>query len=454
MAKHKPQTTAGEIGFGGSKVLWGRYQEEYLPDLMGAKWFEAVDKMRKSDGMVSAIEQVITLPILSAKWRVEPFGGEDADEVDQAAAQHIEDNLFGGMTITWADLVRQLMGCMWYGFVFAEKVFELRDGMVCWRKIAPRKPATRFRWLLDDTGGLEGVEQMGWAPNGWRHVTVPIDKLLVITYRGEYGNHDGFSLMRPAWKHWLMADEAYRKYNLGMDKALIPVPIGKYPLSASEDQRSTFEQSLRSYYATHGAYFMLPSVLEGQPKWELELLPPNTSFMGVLDYVAHHRTEMARSVLAQFLMLGSGKTGSFALSSDQSDVFLQSLNAFTSQICETFNRFAIKQLCDYNWENLGGYPKLVCENISGVDIASVSKALESVVAAGFVRPGVADEEVVRTLLDLPPVPEEQVQSRTEQESNEAVNPPANRLDAIAASRQRRAEARGEKPAEADDGSTD
>ncbi len=414
--------TMGEIGFGGAKQLKGWFAEEYLPDLSGQAFFGVIDKMRRSDSMISALEQVLTLPIRSAEWRID--APKDAAGSMAEAQKHIEDNLFGGMTITWDDLLRQLLLSLFYGFTFAEKVFELKDGKVAWRKIAPRKPATRWRWLLDEHGGIEGVDQRGWGPPGWLSKRIPVDKLLVMTFRNEFGNHDGFSILRPAYKHWLMRDALYQKYNLGVDKSLLPILVGRVPERDMGSSRATdFGGNLASIYATSGAHFILPAKPSKEAAgYDIETVPADGTFQGILEMIEHHGRGIVVTALAQFLTLGSDATGSYALSADQSDFFLMSLNATAGQVCDLFNNYAIPQLCDYNWPGMTEYPKLAVQRIRGIDLDVVSQALSTLSSSGFVRPGVQDEAVVRDLMHLPEIPEDQVKKREEMEADAIENP--------------------------------
>ena len=57
--------------------------------------------------------------------------------------------------------------------------------------------------------------------------------------------------------------------------------------------------------------------------------------------INRYDTKIAQTVLADFIMLGHEKTGSFALSSDKTELFSVALGAFLDIICETFNNQGI-----------------------------------------------------------------------------------------------------------------
>ena len=83
--------------------------------------------------------------------------------------------------------------------------------------------------------------------------------------------------------------------------------------------------------------------------------------MGLID---HHNSEMARSILAQFIMLGSsGTTGSWALSQDQSDMFVIALRGLMSNIEEHITSYLLPDLVEYNFAS-PKYPRFVFANMT------------------------------------------------------------------------------------------
>jgi phage gp29-like protein len=101
-----------------------------------------------------------------------------------------------------------------------------------------------------------------------------------------------------------------------------------------------------------------------------------------------------KSGLAQFLELGAassaGASGSRALSEDHSDLFLQSLEAVARNIAATFNKQAIKELVDLNFDSVQAYPKLDFEGITETDAKKLSDAFKTLVDTGAVTPQDAD----------------------------------------------------------------
>jgi hypothetical protein len=67
------------------------------------------------------------------------------------------------------------------------------------------------------------------------------------------------------------------------------------------------------------------------------------------------------------------------LSEDQSDLFLLCLTAAARNIAETFNRFVIPELVDYNFEGVKQYPKLVFDKIGSADLEKFSNIIATLV---------------------------------------------------------------------------
>jgi len=117
--------------------------------------------------------------------------------------------------------------------------------------------------------------------------------------------------------------------------------------------------------------------------------------------IEHHDKMIARSILAQFLNLGSTDVGSFALARDQSSFFLMALKSVGKNICDTVNRYAIPQLVDYNWPGITAYPKLKVSGMETKAMKDYAEAIVKLVTAGALRVDDGLEDTLRDMLDLP-----------------------------------------------------
>jgi hypothetical protein len=395
---------AVELGATGTVFFAGRLsEEEYLVDLRGEKGIKVYDRMRRSDGQVKAALLACELPLRSAHWDIEAASD---NKQDQVIADAVRDNLFNNMTITFDDFLRHILLMLPFGFSVFEKVWELREGVWCWRKFAPRLPKTIAEWKFDDEGGLAGVKQRTWKGNLYQDIDIPVDKLLVFTNSREGSNYEGISLLRAAYKHWYYKDQLYRIDGIAAERHGVGLAVFHYPSATPKEDKDAVSAIGERLHAHERAYIALPEEI----KFDLQGVAGQLH--DIKGSIEHHDIMIVRSILAQFINLGASDVGSFALSQDQSGFFLMALRAIGKNICDTFNRHAIQQLVDYNWEVVK-YPQLTVSGLEFYDIAKYSVAISALVNSGLIMPDRNIEAELRRQLRLPAIraPEQAVGGR-------------------------------------------
>ena len=103
-------------------------------------------------------------------------------------------------------------------------------------------------------------------------------------------------------------------------------------------------------------------------------------------------------------MLGHNKVGSFALSSDKTELFSVAISSFLDVICETFNNQGIPALIDINGDHFNGitdYPKMTHGEIEDVDIKSAGQFIKDMAGIGILVPDDGLEDYVREIGHLP-----------------------------------------------------
>jgi len=396
-----------EMGFGGTgvgKLLTNLGADEYLPELSFPKCIQVYTRMRRSDATVQVLELAISLPIRATDFDIQPASD---DPTAKEAADLVYDNLFGGMTHTFDDFLRDALLALFYGFVVFEKVFEERDDYIIWRKFAPRHPSTIERFLFDEEGGLAGIRQVGFDPQGrFRQVDIPIEKLLVFIWRREFGNPYGVSVLRAAYKHWFLKDLAYKLQAIALERWAVGIPVGKVPAGTAEQDKQTFLQMLEAMRGHERAALVLPE------DYNIELIGAEAgqrANQAFVEAIQHHDTMIVKSVLAQFLNLGTGDVGSWALSRDHSQLFLMGLNSVAQWFAEHINRYAIPQLCRLNFgEDFTDFPELTFTDLRLVLQREVlAEAIGKLVQTGILTPDRSLQDWVRDVFDLPPLPEQE-----------------------------------------------
>lgn len=409
-AKEKP-TAGKEIGRSGTNIFKGIISEEYVSDLNGSRAMKTYDEMRKSDATVKAALSAVQLPIRRANWFVNP-ASQDAKDIERA--DFIESALFEYLGITWDDFLRQALLNTAYGVMVFEKVFDIREingrTMVCWKKFAPRLPSSITAWELKD--GSDGICQTTTAGGS---VEIPIEKLLVFNNEKEGDNWWGTALLRPAYKHWYIKTNLEKIDAIAHERQGLGVPSVTVGDNASDADIQQAETILANMRAHESGYLIERETMKVEFK---DMKASGTKDAArAIDY---HDRRILMSVLAQFLSLGSGASGSYALSQDHSALFLQSLEGIASGIADVINKYAIPQLIDLNFDNVSEYPKLAFAGISRTDIDSLSVAYQRLVQAGGLKPADGDDVFLRKVMGLPEPDEEEAADTEEKDEPEEV----------------------------------
>jgi hypothetical protein len=385
-----------ELGDSGTRLFDGVISEEYNAKLQDVRGVAVYDEMRKSDGTVRSLVLAVTLPVRAANWFIKP-ASEDAQ--DQEIAEFVKDALFNAPKFTFDDFLRHALLSLPFGVMPFEKVFGTRaiEGKerIAWDKLAPRMPRSIQKWAI--AGGAFGITQ---NTSEGKPVGIPGDKLIVFVNEMEGENWWGVSILRAPYKHWFIKNTIYKIDAIAFERQGLGVPYAKLPEGATASDQAKAETILKNLRANSHAYIVEPHDFEiGFKDMQSDKTrdPQNS--------IAHHNREIMKSGLAQFLELGAassaGTSGSRALSEDHSDLFLQSLEAVARNIAATFNKQAIKELVDLNFDNVQAYPALDFEGITETDAKALSDAYKTLVDTGAVTPQDADEDYFRDVLNLP-----------------------------------------------------
>lgn len=341
LAKPTPPQTGVEVGTSASGAFPSILGDEFI-DTSKVK---AADykKMLDSDGTVQALYNTIVMPILGSNWTIEP--DEDTPE-GRKQTEWVEDSLRtpphkGGMSTPFDLVLAQALRGVVEGFSAFEKVLDVKDGRIVFRKIAWRDP-TSLTIRTDDRGGFNGFKQRAYIASKFDEVIIPLNRSFLYTYGKEFHNLKGRSAFTAAYLHY---DKKRRLYYLleqqaQSDALKIKVVKGKEKASQPELDATVEAVDELGFKATVG----LPH------GYDLDALN-QAGALDLMPAIEHHNAEMARSVLAMFILLGTGsKTGSYSLSQDQSDFFIQALMSIRKTIENHITSYLISDLYAYNFE--------------------------------------------------------------------------------------------------------
>lgn len=397
------------MGAPGTAIFQGIItNDDYNPDFYWRDAVEIYDQMVRNDGQIMAITQQLELPIRRATWTVEPFSEKPRDK---EIASFIESCLFHDLVRTtadgrrvyqkWDDILRHALMMLRYGFAAFEKVWRKEDGWVKLAHLMPMLPLSVYRWWVGQDNELVGIQQYTFKDYTYRFIDIPADKVLLFTHRMEGQNYQGFSLLRAAYKHWYYKDQFYKIEAIGLERNAIAVPYIELPASFNSSDVSQAQAILANLRANESMGVTLPF------GWKIGYIPGSEHYAGhALKSIEHHDVMIARSVLAQFINLGSGETGTYNLAVDQRQDLLESLQAEAEYIEDVFSADLIPQLVDFNFSDVEGYPRIKASKLAQADITDLTDAISKLKArdANFLTPDAELEDWIRDQFGMPKAP--------------------------------------------------
>ena len=412
LAAHPPRPGTDEIGATGSEATAGELiQTDYNAALQGLPAYDIFDRMRFSDSSIGTGLWVIKLPLLRATWTVEP--PTDTPK-DREIAEFVEADLMG-MTIPWQEYLWQVFLMLDYGSFPFEIVWEIRDDhRAHLRKLAPRHPRTVTKWLIDDHGGFNGVEQQTLRSSGFHTVTIPPEKLIVYVNQKEGSNFRGVSLLRRVYKHWVIKERLENVDAVAKEKRSMGIDVGTIEGSGGDvvTRRRDMEKALMTIRTHQKNYF---AEIAGQTKFRIDGLGGSGATLDPLTSVEYHDLRCLRALLVEFMAMT--QDGSRAMHTDKTSFFIMALGGIGENVIDTTDAFLIRKMVDVNFGPQDEYPKLRHSRLETRQTKELSDALEKFVGAGVFKPGRDDEEEVRRTLDFPDLPdetEEEVEEREEE----------------------------------------
>ena len=297
---------------------------------------------------------------------------------------------------------------------------KYNDGLIGWKKLPIRAQETLYQWEYDDEDNLLGMTQM--PPPSYNLYTIPASKALLFRTKSRKDNPEGRSILRNAYRPWYFKRRIQEIEGIGIERDLAGLPVIHAPENLDiwnpDDPdavriRTDLETMVRRIRRDEMEGVVLPH------GYELELLSSGGSRQFDTNAVINrYDTRIAMTVLADFIFLGHQQTGSWALSSDKTELFAMACGAFLDIICETFNSQGIPPLIDINGDHFKGitdYPKMTHGDIEDVDITKVASYVRDMTGIGILVPDDGLEDYIRQVGHLP---ERTTDTRTPDEARE------------------------------------
>lgn len=382
-----------ELGYSSPSPFTSWTREEHNPKLRDKLGLREYYRMRRQDGSVRGSLRQFKSSILSARWSIDP-----AEQTPRAKsiAEDVRDNIFEGMSRTWAMTLEDILLMCDYGYMVNELVWTDEDvpGKVTLRKLAPRHPLDIREWLYDRNGGPDGIlMEPTTADPGFIDVGpifIPIDKLAVFSFEPEAGDLSGLSLLRSAFKHWFYKDTFYKIDAIQKERHGIGVPIIKLPPGFSEGDKRLADEIGRNLRTNERAHIVLP------PGWEILFAKLEGQTVDCLKSIEHHDMMIWMNVLAPFSKDSKSDV-------DNAEMFHRSTRYVANTVADIINKFVIRKYVDINYARNKSYPKIKAKRIGEENEQRTrSFTIRNYVGSRVLTPDEALETHVREELDLPP----------------------------------------------------
>lgn len=393
-AEDAPSSVFVEIGTSGLKRFSGEVQEEFDPNLRGLRGVRVYEEMRKNDSDVGSILFAILHIALGSTWTVE---AASQNQPDLDAAEFLRTVLFKDTSHSWRDFITNAMTSNAFGWAWFEIVYKQRlgaaesppslydDGRIGIRKLALRGQETLRGWIFDEHDGVQGMIQRG--PNQTKEVRIPIAKSLLCRTSSEKNNPEGVSMLRTAYRAYFIKTNVEEIEVIGAERDMTGVLVIQLPGNAQDKDFAKARDMGERYRIDDQAYFITQKFgKEEHEGWKITTLQsPGNKIVDTDKTITRCSTQIMRSVLAQFLTLGQGRTGSFALGESQKSLWQLATNGRLDTLDEEVNRYVVPPLFALNdFSEITGYPQVKHSDPGEIDLIALTPFIRVLGEMGYI----------------------------------------------------------------------
>jgi hypothetical protein len=399
-----------ELGVTAVQTSFGTIFDERLPKLVGVRGREIYRQMMDNDPVVGSMMLAVEQSMRSVKWKVDPENSTDDAKRD---AEFVYQNM-NDMSLTWQDFITDALSMLGYGWSYFEILYKRRAGgdedgpaeirsrytdrQIGWRKFAIRSQTTLDHWDLDDKGGLRGMYQRD--PNTAALYYIPIQKSLHFKTKPSAGSPEGRSLLRNAFRPWWFKKYIEEIEGIGAERDLAGLPKIIAPkgvdIFSKQNEKLLFalQELVRNVRQDKYAGIILP----GEYEFELVGSAGAKQFDTNL-IIARYDQRIAMTILAQFILLGTERVGSYALASQQRDLFTTAIEGWLLVLEQVINNYAVARLMRIN--NRPTRPLITHEPVIQPTLRELTDSLRDLDERGYILPTLETENALRRRMLLP-----------------------------------------------------
>ena len=337
-----------------------------------------------SDGKLAQLFEALSLPLRSVEWKLVP-----GDDKDTGEASEWVDHVLrrpanaGGMSTPFDRVIAQQTTALAYRKTYHEKVFmpDPEDPKrIVYAKLAWRPPATCELLRDRKSGAFRGFRQQSptWisdtgveaSKDGYVYIP-PMYASVFIANQHRDPIHGRSSLKTAYWCFETKKKIRYLWYKFLQGQA-IPrlVALGK----TDEVKKAAAILAGLGNAGVAG----IPRTMAD------EIIPIDVSGQGADQFLAALRwldSEMSGSILASFTELGAAAkngAGSYALSKDQTDFFLQQETGYAREISTHNTNFLVADLVRWNFGPKAAVPKFEIGPLNPEDVSAAFEMLKGI----------------------------------------------------------------------------
>ena len=330
---------------------------------------DIIEKM-KGDSVIKGALNILKLSVLSRGFKITV-----KDEKNQEMADFINE-CFDGMDGNIEDYLMEMLSCLEYGYSATEKVYERKKDSkkkdrIMLKKLKTLDPKT-MKIKTDAYGNILWYNQR----KGSQDIKIPKQKIIWWVHNQEFGNMYGKSELISCYKNWYIKDKILKFANVAYERYGTPLIIGHV------EDKGDVHKMKQLLSKING---MTSLSVSGEEKIEAIQNQSNVDWVAVLEY---HTRQIYESMNIPSMLASSSKSiaGSYALSSNQLDVFTLKLQALQRDIKSILEEQLIRELIDMNFPNPEEYPRVVFSPLVDKDIKQLSDVIVAMITTGAIMP--------------------------------------------------------------------
>lgn len=382
----------------------GFINEEFVPELRDYRGRKTLREMADNDDTIGAMLFVVSKIIKSVDWYIEPVDGTPHEIV-----RAINESLFNSKERPWRSVLNEIMTMFVYGFAPMEMQWHKnRDGVICLKDIGLKKQESVYRWGMAP-GEIPVYMEIQTETKGM--VRIPMSRIANFRIDHTLRNPEGRSMLRNCWANWVMkkyltseeAKQAARSSGIVVIKA--PGEIQRGAVGSPEyAQRQSLIAAIRDLDTGKRGGIVLPSDShpDGTPAYDLRFVTLEGSRpVDLSAAITRLDNGIARTAAMEFIMLGEHGGGSYALSTDKTELFQLAMQGILQSIADVIDTEICARAMGYNGLDKNLAPKTRFSEIEKPSLTKLSSSFSLLAGAGLITPGPKIESFLRGKAGIP-----------------------------------------------------